>query len=137
MSRTTINKVILATVVLGSLTSAGCSKKYAHKALDANGPVGQEVRAMAAALRSAGPGELEGVLQRQAATGLTSLQAKSLRTVLLQLAKAKEVDVEDVSQFGQNVYRASLRLRSAGGSSVSVCMLLVRPDGRLRWAGRN
>jgi len=129
--------VIVAAAVVAALTSAGCSKKYEHKALDANGPVGQEVRAMAAALRSAGPGELEGVLQEQAATGLTSLQARSLRAVLLQLAKAQEVDVEDVSQFGQNVYRASLRLRSAGGTSASVCMLLVRADGQLRWAGRN
>jgi hypothetical protein len=41
-----------------------------------------------------------------------------------------------LARFGKNVYRASLRLR-AGGTSTVVCMLLVRSNGGLRWAGQN
>ncbi len=137
MSRTMINKIGLAALLAAALAWPGCSKKYTSKPLAKNGPVGQQIWAMAAMLRSAGPEQLDQVLERQAASGLTAQQERSLRAALLQIAHAEEVEVQDVMRFGKNVYRTSLRLRRAGGTSTTMCMLLVRSDGALRWAGQN
>ena len=84
---------------------------------------------MAAAVRSAGPERLDQLLQQQGAGGLTSLQSKSLRAALLQIARSEEVELEDLSQFGDSVYRTSLRIRTPGGTSATLCMLLVRAMG--------
>jgi len=128
--------VVLAAVVCAAVAWPGCSKKYPQTELAKDGPIAQQVLAMAAALQKTGPEGLDNVFEEQAAGGLTPQQERGLRAALLQIAKADEVELEDLSRFGKNVYRASLRLR-AGGTSSEVCMLLVQSDGHLRWAGQN
>jgi hypothetical protein len=137
MSRTTTSKVLLVAAVCAAAAWAGCSKRYPQRELARNGPIGQQVWGMAAALQKAGPEGLDKLYERQAASGLTPQQERSLRAAMLQIAKAQKVEVQDLARFGKNVYRASLRLRSAGGTSSEVCMLLVRSNGALRWAGQN
>ncbi|MGA2264945.1 MAG: hypothetical protein ABSH10_00750 [Phycisphaerae bacterium] len=136
MSRIMINSAIVAAVLFAALAWPGCSKEYARRPLGKDGPEGQEVRGMVAALRSADATGLEAVLRRQMAGGLTELQAQSLEATLIQLAKAEAVELEALDRFGEDVTRAALRVTS-GGASRTVCLLLVRADGRLRWAGRN
>jgi hypothetical protein len=136
MSRTTISKTIVAATLAIVLACPGCSKKYFRRPVEKDSPRAQEVRAMLGALRSAGPAGLEEVIRQQAAGGMTELQAQSLRGALVSLAEAEAVELEDMDRFGEDVYRAAFRV-TAGGSSQSVCMLLVWADGRLHWAGRN
>jgi hypothetical protein len=136
MSRITISSAIVAAVLSAVLAWPGCSKQYAHKPLGKDGPEGQEVRGMVTALRSAAPAGLEAAIRQQTAGGLTELQAQTLEATLIQLARAEAVELEALDRFGDNVTRAALRVTS-GGSSRTVCLLLVRADGRLRWAGRN
>lgn len=136
MSLTTISKVILAAMLPVVLACPGCTKKYARRPVEKDSPRAQEVLAMVAALHSAGPAELEGVIRQQAAGGLTELQAQSLCAALVLLSNAKAVELEDLDRFGEDVYRAALRV-TTGGSSRMVCMLLVVSDGRLLWAGKN
>lgn len=137
MSRITTSRAALVLLAVAALAVAGCAKKYAQQSLGKDGPVAQEIGAMVAALRSAGPEGLDQAIQEQAAGGLTAIQERSLRASLSRIATADAAELEDLSRFGRNVYRASLRLRSGGGTSATVCMLLVHADGRLRWAGQN
>lgn len=137
MSRTTISSTVLVAALAAALAVSGCGKRYPRQDVGKDSPTAQEVRAMVGQLQSAGANRLEEAIARQAAGGLTAIQTQSLRASLAQIAQAKTVELEDLSQFGRDVYRASLRLRSAGGTSGTVCMLLVRSDGALRWAGQN
>lgn len=137
MSRITINSVILSAAVAALVMAPGCGKKYPRQDVGTDSPTAQEVRSMVGRLQSAGADGLEEAIARQAAGGLTAVQSKSLRASLAMIAKAETVELEDLSQFGRDVYRASLRLQSAGGTSATVCMLLVRSGGTLHWAGQN
>jgi len=114
--------------------STGCRKEYARDRLGADsGPAG-EVRGMIDALRGAGQGRLDEMMQRQAADGLNSNQRAALRAALDGLIAADKVELLQVDRFGDEVYRASLLLSSTD-KTTTVYLLLVMKDARLLWAG--
>ena len=115
---------------------AGCSESYDRQGLGADSPQAVQVRRMIAALRNAGSDRVEEIMRRQMPTNLQSHRADALKATLTNIVKADSVELTKIDCFGDKVYRASLKLTSAGRRQ-ALHVLLVQAEGKLRWAGRN
>ena len=136
MYRTTIRNSVFFAALMGGLVAAGCSKEYEQNRIDGDSPRAAEVRSMIASLREGGTDGVEDHLRRYAASDLTDARTAALRATLREIVNAEAAELERLDRFGDDVYRASLRLTS-GGRARTLLVLLVETDGALRWAGRN
>lgn len=129
------NRLVIAAVA--TALCAGCSKEYSHQRLDKDGPEAQQVISLVSALRRGGAEGLAGTIDRQALPGLTENQLEGLSSVLEKIASADSVELQKIEQFGKQVYRVVLALKTEGGPG-SLAMLLGTADGEaLRWIGKN
>lgn len=136
MPRITISSEVAVLVAAGLLMVAGCRKEYGQEKLGPDSPVGRKVRAMIDAARRAGESKLDHTAARQVADKLTSVQSASAAAMLRDIVLAAKVELRKLDRFGENVYRASLRL-TLPDEVKTVHALLVETDGELRWAGPN
>lgn len=137
MCPTTIrNRLAAAVAGLALLPVAGCSDGYEQRRLAGDAPQRRELRVMVDALRSGGEEALEGFLAEHGASGLTDVQRAALRASLTEIVRAESVELTELDRFGRDVYRATLRMTTAGQTKPAY-FLLIRSGGRLRWAGRN
>ena len=136
MHRTTIRNSVLWAALAAGLVAAGCSGEYKQDRLDADSRRAAEVRSLVASLREGGTDGIEGHLRRHASGGLTDVQTLALRATLAEIVNAEAVELARIDRFGDDIYRASLKLTS-GGQIRTFTVLLVETGGALRWAGRN
>ena len=95
-----------------------------------------QVQSLLAQLRAGGADGLDEVLADDCAGGLAPHQEAGRKAALERLASADSAGLTRLDRFGPNVYRATFDL-GRGGRTRQMCMLLVRSDGKLLWAGRN
>lgn len=91
---------------------------------------------MIASLREGGTDGLEEHLRQYAVSDLTDARTAALRATLMEIVNAEAAELARLDRFGDDVYRASMRLTS-GVRTRTFPVLLVETDGALRWAGRN
>jgi hypothetical protein len=121
-------------ILIAAVAAAGCSKEYERKEVAPEELA--HVRQMLQDLRKAPEGKLQEALKAQAAEGLDELQRKALSMTMGDVVKAKTAELESMDQFGDRVVRALIRVEDDQGAH-TVCFLLLRESGTLRWAGRN
>ncbi len=136
MYRTTIRNSVFFAALVGGLVATGCSKEYEQDRIDGDSPRAAEVRSMIASLREGGTDGVDEHVRRFGASDLTDAQTAALRATLREIVNAEAAELERLDRFGDDVYRASLRLTS-GRQTRALLVLLVETDGALRWAGRN
>ncbi len=130
----------LAAACLAAMALAGgCSDEYGHERLGGASPQFVRARAMLDELRSCGDDGLDDVLTRQIAAGIAPPQAKGLRYVLSQLARADETAVQRVDRFGPGIYRATLTFTVEGRPRTMALLLIPDEDDEktLYWANTN
>ena len=134
--KTAVGSLICAGVLIVVSITAGCSGKYKHERIGPDAKVFVQVQSLLAQLRATGADGLDKVLADDCAGGLASHQAAGRKAALERLAAADSAGLTRLDRFGPDVYRATFDL-DRGGRKRQMCMLLVRSDGKLLWAGRN
>jgi hypothetical protein len=114
---------------------AGCSTKYQHSDLSTDSPEGKKVAAMIEAVRKAKSDGLNSVILSNCAPGLNDREKESLKATLAEISAASGAELAAIDRFGDNVFRASIRL--AGPQESTIYVLLISKDDQLYWAGRN
>ena len=128
-------RTLICTGVLVVSITAGCSGKYKHERIGPDAEVFVQVQSLLAHLRASGADGLDEVLADNCAGGLAPHQAAGRKAALERLASADSAGLTRLDRFGPDVYRATFDL-GHDGQTRQMCMLLVRSDGRLLWAGR-
>jgi len=123
-------------MLVGVFLVVGCGREYGHQQLAGDSPEAREVERLVEELRQAAPERRGELMRSQAADGLEENRFAALAAALRELADAEIVTVKRVDRYGEDVFQASFEWTTAEGKR-RASLLLVRADGRLRWAGPN
>jgi hypothetical protein len=126
-------------LLAAALLVCGCGDDYPHRRMRKDSPRAAQVAEMLRRLREGGPDGLEEAMRRDGAPDLEPARRTALRAALRQLVEAESAEIVRVDEFGENVYRATIELKTPAGPKTTA-MLLVAPEGQgapLRWAGAN
>jgi hypothetical protein len=129
------NTFIIAAVA--AVFCVGCSEEYSHRPLGADSPEARMVMEMTAALRQAGPGELDETIARQANVKLTKDELNALRFGLDRIVTADSVELQKIEKFGAEIYRVVFTLNTGQEATSQAMLLAFDDDGSLKWIGKN
>ena len=131
MIRTMHSRLRAAGLVLLAMAAVGCSREYEHRKIGSQDPEFEAIAGMIQALRTEG---VDRTMAQASAAGLGSDQQQIVRAVLDELVQADRVELLSVDQFGDQLYRATVRI----DDERNIPLLFARPERKeFYWAGKN